>query len=139
VNDATAGDRWTLYADGASRGNPGEAAYGALLIDPNGKVRREISEALGVATNNVAEYRGLIAGLEAAVEEGARRLEVRLDSELIVRQATGQYRVRNSSLIPLFEQARSLARGFDEIVFTHVPRALNKEADALANRALDLA
>jgi ribonuclease H / adenosylcobalamin/alpha-ribazole phosphatase len=126
-------------SDGAARGNPGPAAFGALLIDPEGKVRRELSEALGVATNNVAEYRGLIAGLEAAIEEGARRVEVKLDSELLVRQATGVYRVKNPGLQSLYQRAQELARQFDDVRYTHVPRAQNKDADALANQALDAA
>jgi probable phosphoglycerate mutase len=110
---------------------------GAVVIDPSGAVRREVSEALGVTTNNIAEYRGLIAGLEAALELGARRVEVRMDSELIVRQATGRYRVKNPGLVPLFGRLQEVRARFDHIVFAHVPRALNKHADALANRALD--
>jgi len=110
---------------------------GAVVIDPSGQVQKEISERLGVTTNNVAEYRGLIAGLEAALALGARRVEVRMDSELIVRQATGLYRVRNPGLIPLFSRLQALRSKFDNVAFAHVPRALNKQADALANQALD--
>jgi probable phosphoglycerate mutase len=128
---------WTIYADGASRGNPGPASYGAVVINPSGTVVHEISERIGIATNNVAEYRGLIAGLEAALALGAKRLEARLDSELVVRQAIGRYRVRNPGLIPYHNRALALRSQFDEVVFRHVPRELNRHADALANRALD--
>jgi probable phosphoglycerate mutase len=128
---------WVTYSDGASRGNPGLASYGAVVIDPSGQVRREISVSLGVTTNNVAEYRGLIAALEAALDLGARRVEARLDSELLVRQAIGRYRVKSPGLIPLSNQVQALRNRFDHVAFAHVPRALNKQADALANRALD--
>ncbi len=131
------GETWLVYCDGASRGNPGPAAMGALVIDPAGRVRHEVSERLGVATNNVAEYRGLIAGLEAALALGARRVEVRMDSELIVRQAIGRYKVKNPGLIPLHNRLLALRSRFDEVVFRHVPRTENRRADALANRALD--
>ena len=128
---------WVVYSDGASRGNPGPASMGAVVIDPGGKVVHEISEKLGVTTNNVAEYRGLIAGLEAALALGARRVEVRMDSELLVRQAIGRYRVKNPGLVPLHNRVVGLRSRFDEVVFRHVPRAQNQHADALANRALD--
>jgi probable phosphoglycerate mutase len=135
----TSPDTWLVYSDGASRGNPGPASLGAVVIDPTGQVRHEVSETLGVTTNNVAEYRGLIAGLEAALALGARRVEVRMDSELIVRQAIGRYRVKNPALIPLHNRVLALRSQFDEVVFRHVPRTLNKHADALANQALDRA
>lgn len=128
---------WVTYSDGASRGNPGPASYGALVIDPGGEVVHEASEALGITTNNVAEYRGLIAALEAALALGARRVEARMDSELLVRQAIGRYRVKNPGLIPLHNRVLNLRGQFDEVVFKHVPRNQNKEADALANQALD--
>jgi probable phosphoglycerate mutase len=135
----TQSEAWLVYSDGASRGNPGPASIGAVVIDPAGRVVHEISETLGVTTNNVAEYRGLIAGLEAALALGARRVEVRMDSELIVRQAIGRYRVKNPALIPLHNRVLALRSQFDEVVFRHVPRTLNKHADALANQALDRA
>jgi probable phosphoglycerate mutase len=128
---------WLVYSDGASRGNPGRAAIGAVVIDPSGGVRHEVSQAIGLTTNNVAEYRALVAGLEAALALGARRVEVRMDSELIVRQAIGRYRVLNPALIPLHNRVLALRSQFDEVVFRHVPRTLNKHADALANQALD--
>lgn len=128
---------WVVYADGASRGNPGPAAYGTVVFDPQGRERHRTSAAIGIATNNVAEYRGLIAGLEAALAQGARRVEVRMDSELIVRQVVGRYRVRNPGLIPHHRRVLSLRAMFDEVVFRHVPRDQNKLADSLANKALD--
>lgn len=130
-------DTWVTYSDGASRGNPGPASYGALVLDPAGEVVHEASVALGVTTNNVAEYRGLIAALEAALALGARRVEARTDSELLVRQAIGRYKVKNPGLIPLHNRVLNLRGQFDEVVFRHVPRNENKEADALANQALD--
>jgi probable phosphoglycerate mutase len=132
-------DAWVLYSDGASRGNPGQAAYGAVVFDPEGKERHRTSGVLGITTNNVAEYRGLIAGLEAALALGARRVEVRMDSELLVRQAIGRYRVKSPGLIPLHRRVLNLRSQFDEVVFRHVPRDQNKLADSLANRALDSA
>jgi ribonuclease HI len=133
----TAAETWVTYSDGASRGNPGPASYGALVIDPGGEVVHEASEPLGITTNNIAEYRGLIAALEAALALGARRVEARMDSELLVRQAIGRYRAKNPGLIPLHNRVLNLRGQFDEVVFKHVPRAQNKEADALANQALD--
>jgi ribonuclease HI len=130
-------ETWITYSDGASRGNPGPASIGAVVIDPRGKVVHEVSERLGATTNNVAEYRGLIAALEAALALGARSVEARLDSELLVRQAIGRYRVKNPGLVPLHNRVLDLRGRFDEVVFRHVPRAQNKRADALANQALD--
>jgi ribonuclease HI len=130
-------ETWITYSDGASRGNPGPASIGAVVIDPRGRVRHEVSERLGATTNNVAEYRGLIAALEAALALGARRVEARLDSELLVRQAIGRYRVKNPGLVPLHNRVLDLRGRFDEVVFRHVPRTQNKRADALANQALD--
>ena len=129
--------RFVLYCDGASRGNPGPAAIGAVLYDAEGDAVEEISGAIGVATNNVAEYRALIAGLEAADDRGVERLEVRLDSELLVRQVTGRYRVKSAHLKPLSLQAARLIRRFGEVRVVHVPREQNTVADALANAALD--
>jgi ribonuclease HI len=130
---------WIVYSDGASRGNPGRASIGAVVIDPDGVERHRVSEAIGIATNNVAEYRGLVAGLEAALALGARRVEARMDSELVVRQAIGRYRVKNPGLIPYHNRVLALRSRFDELVFRHVPREQNKLADALANQALDRA
>jgi ribonuclease HI len=127
----------TLYCDGASRGNPGPASIGAVLYGPNGEELATVSGAIGSTTNNVAEYRALIAGLETALECGIAHLEVRLDSQLLVRQVTGEYRVKAANLKPLALQASRLLRRFDRVEVVHVPRRLNTVADALANEALD--
>lgn len=126
-----------LFADGGSRGNPGPAAYGAVLIDPSGDVLREMSAFLGSTTNNVAEWSGLIAGLEAALDLGIDEIEVRLDSELVVRQLSGAYRVKQPHLIPLHAKAKSLLRKFVHSHVAHVRREQNKAADALVNQVLD--
>lgn len=127
----------TLFADGGSRGNPGPAAMGAVLIDEAGTVLREVSTYLGVTTNNVAEWSALIAGLEAALELGVRDLSVRLDSELVVKQLDGSYRVKHPNLQPLYTKARGLLRQFETVDVAHVRRNKNKEADKLVNQALD--
>jgi ribonuclease HI len=126
-----------LFADGGARGNPGPAALGAVLVGERGEVLREIGEFLGTATNNVAEWRGLIAGLEAALEEGVDDLDVRLDSELVVRQVTGVYRVKHPGLIDLFNRARTLMRRFARVDVQHVRRKENAAADRLVNLVLD--
>jgi ribonuclease HI len=125
------------YADGASRGNPGPASFGAVVYDENGAELHRTSRAIGRGTNNQAEYQGAIAALEAALGLGAREVELRLDSELVVRQLTGRYRVRNPGLIPLYKRLLDLRTRFDRVRITHVPRAQNKVADRLANEALD--
>lgn len=127
-----------LHTDGAARGNPGPAAIGAVLFAP-GKLEpvAVVSEAIGRATNNEAEYRALIAGLETALAAGVTDLVVRLDSELLVHQATGRYRVKAPGLKPLHQQVVALMRRFGAITFEHVPRERNTIADDLANAALD--
>ncbi|MBI4497405.1 MAG: ribonuclease HI family protein [Chloroflexi bacterium] len=130
-------DKVYLYADGAARGNPGPAAIGAVIRNGAGNVLAEVSQAIGVGTNNQAEYRALIAGLEAAAHLGAQEIAIRMDSELVVRQLQGRYRVRHPGLIPLNEQVRRLLTHFAHVEVAHVPREQNREADALANRALD--
>jgi len=127
----------TLFADGGSRGNPGPAAYGAVLRAEGGEVLREIGAFLGITTNNVAEWSGLVAGLEAALELGVDEIEVRLDSELVVRQLSGAYRVKQAHLLPLHAKAKSLLRRFAKSHVAHVRREHNKEADALVNQVLD--
>jgi len=127
----------TLFADGGSRGNPGPAAAAAVLLDPAGELVEEIGAYLGVATNNVAEWTGLILGLEAAAKRGVLRLQIRLDSELVVKQLRGEYRVKNAGLQPLYQRARRLLRSFTEFDIRHVPRAQNVLADRLVNRLLD--
>ena len=128
---------YLLMADGAARGNPGPAAYGFVLVAPDGQAVAEEGAVLGRATNNVAEYEGLLAGMERALALGVRRLAVKLDSELVVRQMSGQYRVKNAGLKPLFARAQGLRERFDAVTFEHVRREANRRADELANRALD--
>ena len=128
----------TIFADGGSRGNPGPAACGAVLYDDAGAVLREIGTFLGVTTNNVAEWQGLIEGLQAAQELGAERVKVRLDSELVVRQMSGRYRVKQAHLIPLHKRAKELAQHFTHVEIRHVRREKNTAADALVNRVLDI-
>jgi ribonuclease H / adenosylcobalamin/alpha-ribazole phosphatase len=127
-----------VEADGGARGNPGPAGYGAVVRDAStGDVLAERNGALGVATNNVAEYSGLIAGLQAAAELGAREVEVRMDSKLVVEQMSGRWQIKHAGLRPLAARAAELVRGFERVTFTWVPRERNKHADALANAAMD--
>lgn len=130
---------WTLRCDGGARGNPGPAASGFVLTDPEGRTVEARGDYLGTATNNVAEYRALISGLEAAARHGAAPLLVCMDSELVVRQMIGEYRVKNAGLKPLHEQAQRLAARIRPLGFRSVPRAENAEADRLVNQALDRA
>ena len=125
------------YIDGGSRGNPGPAGYGVRIEDEQATVVEELRGALGVATNNVAEYNGLLAALTWAVDHSVTSLEVRSDSELLVKQMLGVYRVRNHGLQPLHQKARLLAARVGRVRFHHVRRELNKEADRLANEAMD--
>jgi probable phosphoglycerate mutase len=126
-----------LFTDGGARGNPGPAAYGYVLEDAEGTVVAAHGEAIGVATNNVAEYRGLIAGLEKAAELGVAVLEVVSDSELMVKQMRGEYKVKNEALRGLSLEAASLARRIGSVQYRHVKRAHNELADRLVNEALD--
>ena len=123
--------------DGASRGNPGPASYAVILRGPDGAARFEVGKYIGRATNNVAEYYGLITALDYAAAQGIDRLLVRSDSELLVRQMQGRYKVNSPDLRPLYERARKLAHGFAYFAIEHVRRELNREADELANIALD--
>lgn len=125
--------RYLLFTDGASRGNPGPAGLGAVLTREDGKVLVELAEPLGATTNNVAEYRALIRGLEEALKLGIRRLAVHSDSELVIKQLSGIYAVRHEALIPLYHAVRDLLGSFREIELTHVERSKNAKADALAN------
>ena len=127
-----------LYTDGGARGNPGEAAIGCVLIDPDtGKHLELHKEAIGIQTNNVAEYRALIEGLKIAQKHHPNRLVCFLDSELIVKQMSGEYRVKMPSLQPLFEEIQSLITAFADVSFSHIPRHQNAQADRLVNEALD--
>lgn len=127
----------TLYADGGSRGNPGPAASGAVLLDASGTLLEEAHAYLGIATNNVAEWTALLLGLSAAAKRGIRRLAVRLDSELVVKQLRGEYRVKHPDLQPLHRRATALLRAFEHVEVRHVPRKQNALADRLVNRVLD--
>ena len=128
---------WLLMVDGAARGNPGKAGCGAAIFDENGVTVKELSRYLGTTTNNVAEYEALLMGLEALVALGRKNIRVQSDSELMVRQLNGQYRVRDAKLQLLFERALDLLRRFDRCTMLHVRREANKLADKLANRAID--
>jgi len=125
------------YIDGGSRGNPGPAGYGVHVVDEHGQTLASLSEPLGIRTNNVAEYSALIAALKFAQSKHCLQLKVFADSELLVRQINGVYRVKNPDLKALFEQARSLIVGFESFSIHHVPREQNREADRLANLAMD--
>ncbi|WP_308252297.1 bifunctional RNase H/acid phosphatase [Pseudonocardia sp. KRD291] len=127
-----------VEADGGSRGNPGPAGYGAVVLDADGEtVLAEVFDGLGRATNNVAEYNGLIAGLAAALELGATEVDVRMDSKLVVEQMCGRWKVKHPAMVPLAQRARDLASEFDRIDYEWIPRARNSRADALANKAMD--
>ena len=128
---------WTLRCDGGSRGNPGPGAFGFVLSDGEGKEREARGEYVGTVTNNVAEYKALIAGLEAAVRHGVRSLRVVMDSELVIRQMTGEYRVKNEGLKPLHAEARRKAAALGEVAYRSVGREDNERADQLVNEALD--
>jgi ribonuclease HI len=129
--------RFVLWCDGASRGNPGRASIGVSLVAPDGAPVVEFGGVIGTATNNVAEYEALIAGLEAAQRHEAVPLEVRLDSQLLVKQVMGEYRVKAPGLKPLHRRAVGLLAAIGDAVVRHVPREENTRADALANAALD--
>jgi ribonuclease H / adenosylcobalamin/alpha-ribazole phosphatase len=126
-----------LSTDGGARGNPGPAAYGYVLEAEDGTVLDARGEAIGVATNNVAEYRALVAGLAKAVELGLDELEVVSDSELVVKQMRGEYKVKNAALADLKDEAENLARRLPKVVYTAVRREHNELADRLVNEALD--
>ncbi len=129
--------RVVAYADGASRGNPGPASFGFVVYDEAGRELHSGSRALGRATNNEAEYSAAIAALEAALGLGAREVELRMDSELVVRQLSGRYKVRNPRLARLYKRVLALRQRFARLTVTHVPREQNRVADKLANQALD--
>lgn len=130
-------DRLVAHIDGGARGNPGPAGYGVVIEDAAGRTVAELSEFLGHQTNNYAEYMGLLAALHYAREQGKKALEVISDSELLVRQINGQYKVRSPILLDLYKQAKALIAQLDWFNIHHVLRGKNKEADALANRAMD--
>jgi probable phosphoglycerate mutase len=135
---------FTLYADGGSRGNPGPAGAGCVVFDPQGKRVVEVADFLGITTNNVAEYEGLLRGLvklRDTYPEGyfnTAKLVIKLDSKLIIEQMKGNYKVKHPNLVPRYLEVKNvIARTFSHVSFVHVPRALNKDADAMANKAMD--
>jgi probable phosphoglycerate mutase len=130
-------DEVVVWSDGGARGNPGPAGYGVVVTTPAGEVLTQLAEGIGWATNNVAEYRGAIAGLEQALALGARRVRVRADSLLVVNQQNGLWKVRNAALRDLWTETRRLVGQFERVIWEHVPRERNRHADALANRAMD--
>lgn len=125
------------YIDGGARGNPGPAGYGVRIEDADGQIRAELHGPLGIATNNIAEYKALLAALRWAVEHGERELHVRADSELLIKQMRGEYRVKHPGLKPLFLEACALIRQLGRVRFTHVRREQNKDADRLSNLGMD--
>ena len=136
----TVRDRGRVYCDGGSRGNPGPSAIGAVVLDPatDPPTRlTSVSECIGITTNNVAEYRAVIAGLEAAIEFPARTVSVRADSMLVIRQLEGKWRVKHPQLQPLHRQALALLQNWERVDLAHVPREQNVDADLLVNAALD--
>jgi ribonuclease HI len=143
VDDADGNvDEILIFCDGGSRGNPGPSAIGAVVLDPATDPPRrlaEVSECIGITTNNVAEYKALIAGLVAAEPFGARRVRVRADSKLVVEQVKGTWKVKQAHLLTLRDEARRLLARYDDVDIRHVPRAENFHADALVNAALDAA
>jgi len=126
-----------IYTDGASRNNPGQAAIGVVINDKHGHTIGEISRCIGIATNNQAEYRAVIAGLEMATRLGAGQIELKTDSELVARQLSGRYRVKNAGIKPLHQKCVQLLGGFEKYTITSIARRLNTRADSLANQALD--
>lgn len=125
-----------VYTDGVARGNPGPAAIGVIIRDSQGKLIASISQSIGLTTNNQAEYRAIIAALEKALNLGANQVDIRSDSELVVRQINGRYRVKKASLKPLYQEVRQLLDQLESFNIRHVPREQNYEADRLANNAL---
>lgn len=134
---ADAEKEWLLMVDGAARGNPGEAGCGAAIFDENRALVKELSCYLGRATNNVAEYEALLLGLKAVLELGKKKVCIQSDSELLVRQLNGEYRVKDEKLKALFQKAIEVLRQFDAYRIVHVPRESNRAADRLANRGID--
>ncbi|MDD5339144.1 MAG: ribonuclease HI family protein [Dehalococcoidales bacterium] len=130
-------DKVVIYTDGAARGNPGPGAIGVVIKDEAGTIAAKISQRLGVTTNNQAEYQAIIAGLEKAVGLGAKSAEVKSDSELVVNQINGRYKIKNTGLRPLYQKVVQLTGQLESFSISYIPREQNKAADDLANQALD--
>jgi ribonuclease HI len=130
-------ERLRVYSDGAARGNPGLSGAGAVLVEPSGNVIDRLGKFLGKQTNNYAEYMGLLLGLRRARALGVREVEVFADSELMIRQLGGRYQVKSKTLKPLYDEAVRLLNDFSRVKLVHVPRAMNKAADEMSNRAID--
>ena len=127
----------TAFIDGGARSNPGPAGYGVYVVQPDGTVIAELYGGLGIATNNVAEYNGLLAALQWAVDNGHTEIQIKADSELLVKQMRGEYKVKHPGLQPLYVRARLLVMQLDRVVFDHVRREFNTEADRLSNLGMD--
>lgn len=130
----------TIYTDGASRGNPGKASYGYLIRGSEGEILKKSGEYIGITTNNVAEYTAVLESLKAAIAlkgEDSASIDFYMDSKLVVEQLSGRYKIKNTNLLKIIIQIKNLLNHFDKVEFTHIPRALNFEADELANIALD--
>lgn len=130
-------DVFSLHTDGGARGNPGPAGIGVVLKAPDGRIVEEVARGIGWATNNVAEYEGLLEGLRCAARHGAKKLSVHMDSVLVVQQMKGAFKVKHPGLKPLHEMARELVKQFDQVVFKAIPREQNTEADTLMNEGID--
>ncbi len=129
--------RAMIFTDGAARGNPGPASIGVTIKDEQGKLIASVSQCIGTKTNNQAEYMAIITALEKAVSLGVRQVDLYSDSELVVRQINGRYRVKNVGLKPLYQRAKLLQSSLEGFTITHIPREQNAEADSLANKALN--
>lgn len=130
-------ESYSLHTDGGARGNPGPAGIGVVLAGPDGRVIEEVARGIGWATNNVAEYEGLLEGLRCARRHGVQRLHVHMDSVLVIQQMKGVFKVKHAGLKPLHEAARELVKEFKGVVFTAIPREQNKRADELTNQGID--
>ena len=131
--------RLEIYIDGGARGNPGPAGVGVVVLDESGKRIKDVSKYIGEATNNIAEYSALLYGLEEALILRADEIKINLDSELVAKQITGEYRVKDPNIKPLFERAVNMLKGFKNFEVNHIDRSKNKEADKLVNKAINLA
>ena len=129
-------NRMVIFTDGAARGNPGPASIGVTIKDAQGKLIASISQRIGTKTNNQAEYMAIITALEKAISMGVRQVDLYSDSELVVRQINGRYRVKKDTLKPLYQRAKQLQNSLEGFTITHIPRQQNTEADSLANKAL---